>query len=268
MTKMAAMQLCSSHDLDENLRITQNYIQEAAKKGAKLIVLPENFAMMSLTPEEGVKYQEALGNGKIQTFLSVVAKKNKIWIVAGTIPIESQNPHKKYSTCLVYNDAGQCVGLYNKIHLFDVELSNKEHHQESATTERGSSIIVLPTPFGKLGLAVCYDLRFPELFRCLFNLGAEIIVLPAAFTVITGKAHWEVLTRARAIENQCFVIAANQTGIPGSGQPSYGHSMIVNPWGEMMARLDKEEGIVLANLDLSKLTETRQKMPVAKHRRL
>src|SRR3990167_4369400 len=194
MTKIAAIQLCSSDNLNENLKITQALMETAAKNGAQLIVLPENFALMDRASHDIVKQQEIFGQGKIQKFLSDCAKDFRVWILGGTIPLRCNNPHKKFASCLVYDGQGLCVARYDKIHLFDVTLANHEKHCESDSTEPGDKVVVIPTPFGKLGLAVCYDLRFPELFRQLFNLGAEIIVLPAAFTALTGKAHWEVLT--------------------------------------------------------------------------
>lgn len=269
MTRVAAIQLTASHEMDENLRTAQHYLTEAAKKGAKLAVLPENFALMGLNPDQGLNYQEPLGQGKIQTFLSAVAKQNKIWIVGGTLPVESFNPQKKYGACLVYNDEGRCVGQYNKIHLFDVSLSVQESYHESATTAPGSTLVVIPTPFGKLGLAVCYDLRFPELFRCLFNLGAEIIALPAAFTVMTGKAHWEALTRARAIENFCYLIGAAQTGLHSNGRKTFGDSLIIDPWGTILAQKnDPQPGVIYADIDLDHLYKIRKSIPIEVHQKI
>ena len=229
MTKVAAVQMCSTHELRENLNVVADYIREAAKNGAKLVVLPENFALMGRQESDKLTIKEVFGKGEVQDQLSKLAKDHHVWIVAGTFPIATQAENKVRATSLVFNDQGWCVARYDKMHLFDVSVSENEHYHESEWIEAGERIVDVATPFGKLGLGICYDVRFPELFRSLFLRGVEIIILPSAFTVKTGKAHWEVLVRSRAIENFCYVIAAAQGGHHTNGRNTYGHSLIVDP---------------------------------------
>lgn len=267
MTKIAAIQLCSSKDVNENLTAAQKYIQEAAQNGAQLIVLPEMFAIMGMDQHDYDHAKELIGNGPIQTFLANEAKTNKIWIVGGTIPL--QGPHKIRAACMVYNDKGECVARYDKIHLFDVTLSANEQYKESDRIEAGDKVTVVETPFGKLGLAVCYDIRFPELFRQLFDKGAEMIAIPAAFTAKTGVAHWEVLARARAIENFSYVIGACQGGTHENGRETHGHSLIIDPWGAIAAEIaGTKSGIIYGEIDLKKLHAIRQSIPTHTHRKL
>ncbi|OGT38904.1 MAG: acyltransferase [Gammaproteobacteria bacterium RIFCSPHIGHO2_12_FULL_38_14] len=268
-TKIAAIQMCSSHIVDKNLLTAANLIEEATKKDAKLIVLPEMFAVMGRTSADKVTEKEPFRKGKIQSFLSDQAKKNKIWIVGGTIPIECENKNKIRAASIVFDDQGNIVTRYDKIHLFDVILSKKETHKESDTTEPGDELVVVGTPFGKLGLAVCYDVRFPELFRHLFKKGAEIITLPSAFTVPTGKAHWELLVRTRAVENFCYVIGACQGGIHSGGRKTYGHSIIVEPWGNIASEKKcTDAGIIYANINLKKVHEARTSIPIKNHQKI
>lgn len=269
MTKMAAIQMCSSHIVDENLLTASRLIKEASVNNAKLVVLPEMFAIMGLSSHDKVKVKEPFGNGKIQSFLSDQAKNNKIWIVGGTIPIECENENKVKAASLLFNDKGECVTRYDKIHLFDVTISENEVYKESETTDPGNQLIVQKTPFGKLGLSVCYDIRFPELFRCLFNKGAEIIIIPSAFTVKTGEAHWELLARTRAVENFCYTIGACQGGTHTSGRKTYGNSIIVSPWGDTISKMDSiSEGIIYATIDLNKVYEARKSIPIIDHQKI
>ena len=269
MIKIAAIQMCSSHIVDKNLLTAANLIEEAAKNDAKLIVLPEMFAIMGLASTDKITEKEPLGKGKIQAFLSDQAKKNRTWIVGGTIPIECEDKKKIRAASLVFDDKGNIVARYDKIHLFDVTLSEKETYRESDTTEPGDELVVVDTPFGKLGLAVCYDVRFPELFRCLFNKGAEIIALPSAFTVSTGEAHWALLARSRAIENFCYVIGACQGGAHSSDRKTYGNSIIVEPWGSVISKKEGvESGILYANVDLKKVHEARKSIPIKDHQQI
>jgi predicted amidohydrolase len=266
---IAAIQMCSSHIVDENLATAKRLIEEAAHNNAKLIVLPEMFAIMGLAPNDKVNAREVFGIGKIQDFLSNEAKLNKVWIVGGTIPIESDDTTKVRAASLVYNDKGEFVARYDKIHLFDVTLSEKDVYKESDTTEPGNQLVVVDTPFGKLGLGVCYDVRFPELFRCLLNKGAEIIILPSAFTVPTGEAHWELLARSRAVENFCYLVGACQGGTHSSGRKTYGNSIIVAPWGNVLSKKDGvEEGIIYSSIDLAKVYEARKSIPIQNHQRI
>jgi predicted amidohydrolase len=269
LNRVAAIQMTSAHDVGQNLLSAEKLIQRAVDEGAKLVVLPEMFAIMGLDQMDKVKYRETMGHGRIQDFLRDQAIKHKIFLVGGTIPIATDNSNKVYASCLVFNDQGQCIARYNKIHLFDVEIpEHKEKYSESHTTLPGGKIVVMDTPFGKLGLAVCYDIRFPELFRMMHIRSVEVIAFPAAFTFTTGSAHWDILVRARAIENQVYIIAAAQTGAHSNSRKTYGHSMIVNPWGDIQATLPAEEGVVIADIDLNSLHQLRGDFPTLKHRKL
>lgn len=266
MTKACAIQMTSTDNVEENLKSAKKLIMQAVDNGAKLVVLPEMFAIMGTDTLGKLKAQEIFGKGLIQDFLQTCAQANKVWIVGGTIPIATENPNKINATCLVYNDSGNLVASYKKIHLFDVCVTEgKEEYQESSTTIPGTEVVVLDSPIGKLGLAVCYDLRFPEFFRIMLNKGAEVFALPAAFTDVTGKAHWEILIRARAIENLAYIIAACQGGAHPGGRKTYGHSMIVNPWGETLTSLEYQSNVITADIDLNLLATIRAKMPVQQH---
>ena len=267
MSLIAAVQMASSNNVSTNLEKAGYLIAEAAKKGAKCVVLPEEFATLGLTATEKMRLAEPYGHGPIQSYLSLTAKKHQLWVVGGTIPLQSTQTQKIFSSCLVWDSQGMCVGRYDKIHLFDVIISEKETYKESACIQSGDRICVLPTPFGKIGIAICYDIRFPELFRAMALTDVQIFILPSAFTVNTGKMHWEVLLRARAIENLCYMVASNQVGIRYSGHGTFGNSMIISPWGEILAHLEKEEGVILANLDLEKWAQCRQQFPVLDHTR-
>jgi nitrilase len=223
--------------------------------------------MMGEDEADKVKIAETFGEGPIQTFISQQARKYGVWIVAGTIPLRSDNPAKVYAASLMYNAKGEVVARYDKIHLFDVVLSeNQEIYTESDTTVHGKQPVVVDTPFGRVGMSVCYDLRFPELYRRLSEQGAQILLIPSAFTELTGKAHWEVLIRARAIENLCYVVAPGQGGYHTSGRTTYGHSMIVDYWGRVRDVREKGAGVVLAEIDLDALEQTRKTFPVLSHR--
>ena len=269
MSKVAAIQMCSSDHVAENLQTAATLIEQAAKEKAALAVLPENFAIISKVPTATLKIKEQFGDGPIQDFLATTAKKNRIWIVGGTIPIAGQNENRATAACLVYNDKGEFVARYNKIHLFDVCVEKGvEEYSESNSIEYGKDITVVDTPLGKLGLAICYDLRFPELFRVLFNKGAEIFAVPAAFTEKTGAAHWELLTRTRAVENQCYLIAAAQGGTHSSGRKTFGHSFIVDPWGKIIASLPTGIGIITAEIDFNYLKTIRKNFPIREHQKI
>lgn len=269
MTKIAAIQMASGTNVSANLIEIGRQISSASSAGAKMIVLPENFAIMGMHEEDKVKIGEADGLGPIQDFLSSQAKKYNVWLIAGTIPLKSKDDNKVYAACLVYNEKGERVSRYDKIHLFDVHLElTNETYNESETTEAGNQVVVVDTPYGKVGLAVCYDLRFPELFRKLAMMGAEILVLPSAFTAITGNAHWEVLLRARAIENLCYVVASAQGGYHVNGRETHGNSMIVDPWGTILDQLSQGAGYVMANIDIENVKNIRRNFPVLQHRKI
>lgn len=268
--RVACIQMTSTEDLSQNLLAAQKLILQAVGQGAQLIVLPENFALMGLDQTDKVKHKEAIGRGPIQDFLQQLAAEHHVWIVGGTIPISvPEDERKVYASCLVFNDQGERIARYDKIHLFDVQLrATQESYSESNLVKPGDQIVVLETPFGKLGLAVCYDLRFPEMFRLMLKHGVEIIALPAAFTYTTGSAHWDVLVRARAIENLSFMLTACQTGQHTNTRKTYGHSMVVNPWGEVQICLPENPGVVITEINLDFLRKIREDFPALKHRKM
>ena len=269
MSKVAAIQMASGPNVQANLDEAEKFIKIAVQQGAELVVLPENFAIMGMTDMDNVGIAEKYGDGLIQRFLSSQSSKHGIWLVAGTIPIQSNEENKVYSTCLLFNDTGEVVARYNKIHLFDVTLEESdESYTESQTLMSGDEVVVADTPFGRLGLAICYDLRFPEMFRAMVDVGVDICVLPSAFTSLTGKAHWETLIRARAIENLSYMVAAAQGGYHVNGRETHGDSMIVDPWGAVLNRLPHGTGVVISDIDINKLQKTRQLFPALEHRRL
>lgn len=261
--KIAAIQMASGPYVSANLSEAARLIEVAAKQGAKLVVLPEYFAIMGLKDTDKVAVQEVDGQGQIQDFLSSMARTHEIWLVGGTVPLVSSNPKKVRNSCLVYNDAGERVARYDKIHLFGMNLGNESYHEEN-TIEAGDAVTVVETPFGKIGLSVCYDLRFPELYRAMGEV--NIIVIPAAFTDTTGKAHWESLVRARAIENLSYVVASAQGGYHISGRETHGNSMIVDPWGTVLDRLPRGSGVVIANYSPKYQESMRNSLPALKHR--
>jgi nitrilase len=268
MTLVAAVQMTSGPRVPDNLEAAARDIAAAATAGARLVVLPENFAIMPLKDADRLAAAEPDGSGPIQDFLAAQARQHRVWLVGGTIPLAAKATSKVRAACLLFDDRGERVARYDKIHLFDVKLDNGEQYRESNSFEPGEQVVVADTPFGRLGLAVCYDLRFPELFRRMQEQGAEIFAVPSAFTAHTGKAHWEVLLRARAIENLVYVIAAAQDGRHANGRETYGDSMIVNPWGEILARLAHGAGHVMAECDHARLQEVRKNLPSIRHRRL
>jgi nitrilase len=268
MSKCAAIQMASSPTVSYNLLEAEKLIAEAVAAGAKLVALPENFALMGDHETDKLKVKEIDGTGPIQDFLANTAKKYGVWIVAGTMPITGDNPNKVRAACLIYNDLGERVARYDKVHLFDVMVpSTNEVYRESDSIEAGSEPLVIDTPFGRLGIAICYDLRFPEFFRNMKELGVELLIIPAAFTHETGAAHWEILLRARAIENLCYVIAPNQGGFHKNGRRTFGHSMIIDPWGVILDCYKTGGGFVCADIDLDRLRKIRNTFPVLNHQR-
>lgn len=265
MTTIAAIQMASTNDVKANLDMASQLIEKAAEQGAKLAVLPENFATLGLTSHMSLQLAETFRRGPIQQHMSNVAKKNKIYIVGGTIPLITDDKKKYYSSSLVWDPQGDIIGRYDKIHLFDVMIEGKEEYRESDYVLPGEKIIIVDTPIGKIGLAICYDLRFPELFRAFMLKGAQIIVLPSAFTVPTGMAHWEILLRARAIENLCYVVAPGEIGLRADGRPTYGNSMIIGPWGEILTRATLPNEAIMAEVDLTKIKQMRQQFPALNH---
>ena len=268
MSKVAAIQMASGPNVKANLAEAEKLINIAVQQEAELVVLPENFAIMGTAETDKVKIAENFGSGLLQDYLKEQAIKNNIWLVGGTIPILSAESGKVYSSCLLYNPQGEMVSRYDKIHLFDVTIeASDESYTESETITPGEKIVVVDTPFGRLGLAICYDLRFPELFRAMVEQGMEICALPSAFTSLTGKVHWESLLRARSIENLSFIVAADQGGYHVGGRETHGDSMIIDPWGLVLNRLPHGTGVVVANIDIEKLEHTRKMFPALDHKR-
>ena len=261
--KVAGIQMASSPQVSSNLTEAERLIAIAAEQGAKIVVLPEYFCIMGIKDIDKVAVRETAGDGPIQRFLAKMAKKYKIWLIGGTVPISSNYPNKVRNSCLVFNDKGVQVARYDKIHLFGLDLGTEHYHEEN-TIESGNEVVVVETPYGKIGLSICYDLRFPELYRAMGEV--DIIVVPSAFTETTGKAHWESLIRARAIENLCYVIAPAQGGYHLSGRETHGNSMIVDPWGVILDRLPRGSGVVIANINREYQASLRQSLPALKHR--
>jgi len=269
MKRVAAIQMASGPKVSANLTEAGRLIQNAVDAGAQLVVLPENFAIMGNSEQDKVKVREPEGEGPIQSFLAEQAMRHKIWIVGGTIPLAASDRDRIRAACLLYDDQGKVRARYDKIHLFDVHMPDiGETYNESATIEPGTTTCVVDTPFGRLGLAVCYDLRFPELFRRMVDQDVEIVAVPAAFTAITGKAHWDVLVRSRAIENLCYLIAAAQGGYHINGRETHGDSMIVDPWGNKLIEQTSGNGPVTAQIDMEFLRATRHHFPSLRHRRI
>ncbi|MEJ2360924.1 MAG: carbon-nitrogen hydrolase family protein [Gammaproteobacteria bacterium] len=266
--KVAAVQMVSAAEVGSNLSQAEALIANAVAEGAELVVLPENFAHMGIAETDKLVLRERPGDGPVQAFLASQAQRHGIWLVGGTIPLATADPARVRATSLVYDDHGNQVARYDKIHLFDVNLNEaNETYRESDTIEPGDQVVVLNTPFGRMGIAVCYDLRFAEMFRAMATTGLDLIALPAAFTATTGQAHWEVLLRARAVENLCYVVAAGQGGRHVNGRETFGDSMIVDPWGKVLSRLARGPGVVTATLDPTQIDRLRRNFPVLSHRR-
>ncbi len=269
MRRVAAVQMASGPNVSANLNEAGRLISRAVDAGAELVVLPENFALMGMSEQDKVAARESEGSGPIQDFLAEQADKHRVWIVGGTVPLATADPGRVRAACLVFDERGRRRARYDKMHLFDVQIEESgEQYDESATIEPGTRPVVVDTPFGRLGLAVCYDLRFPELFREMAADGAELFALPAAFTALTGAAHWEVLVRARAVENLAYVVAAAQGGYHVNGRETHGDSMVVDPWGRILDRLPRGSGFVIGEVDLENVRRTRRNFPVLEHRRI
>lgn len=264
--RVAALQMTATDKVTDNLNTIARLVEKAVHQGAELVVLPENLAFMG-SEEERLKVREPAGSGPIQDFLAALAARLKIWIVGGTIPILTEDGARAYARCYVWDNLGKVAAFYDKIHLFDVRVTEQESYEESKTTAAGKKGVALDTSVGKMGLSICYDLRFPELYRSLVQDGVEIFVVPSAFTAITGAAHWESLLRARAIENLSYVVAAAQTGTHVNGRKTFGHSMIIDPWGKILGVLEAGEGVIVADIDLQYLAEVRKRFPALAHRK-
>jgi predicted amidohydrolase len=265
--KVATIQMNSSPDVTQNLGVAGTLLAEAAAGGAVLALLPENFAIMGAREADRLAVAEVPGAGPIQDAMAELAQKLSLWIVAGTMPLRGHSGTRVAPASVVFDANGRQVARYDKIHLFDVDIPEKnEIYRESATFEPGKEPILVETPVGLLGLSVCYDMRFPELYRQLSARGAQLLAMPAAFTVPTGLAHWEVLLRARAIENLCYVLAAAQWGRHANGRETYGDAMIVDYWGRVLARRPSGVGVVLAEIDAAAQASVREGFPALKHR--
>ncbi len=267
--KVAAIQMTSGHDVTANLEQARGLLEEAAARGARLAVLPENFSFIGLKDADKRAVAEADGSGPAQDFLGATARRLRLWIVGGTVPLAAGADGRVAAASLVYDSDGGRVARYDKIHLFDVDIPGRtESYRESAHVAPGSAVTVIDTPVGRLGLSVCYDVRFPELYRHLSAAGAQILSVPSAFTAPTGRAHWETLLRARAIENLCYVVAPAQSGFHPSGRETYGDSMIVDYWGRVLQRVPRGRGCAVAEVDLMRQTGVRESFPALAHRTL
>jgi nitrilase len=279
--KVAAIQMVTTSDLDSNLKTAARLIKAAASEGAELVLLPEVFAVLEGGPMHQYGEIEGSPGAVLQNFLADQAQQHNLTLVGGTIPLISRpgksatdadriiEDDRVRAACLVFDGLGQQLARYDKIHLFDVTIDDQQScYSESRSYEAGTEVVSIDTAVGHLGLSVCYDMRFPELYRQLFLRGAELVTVPAAFTAVTGIAHWEVLLRARAIENQCYIIAAAQGGRHSERRETWGHSMIIDPWGCILAQLDGGEAYVIAEIDIDRLKQIRASMPIAEQLKL
>ncbi|HVK33811.1 MAG TPA: carbon-nitrogen hydrolase family protein [Burkholderiaceae bacterium] len=265
--KIAALQTVATPDVDRNLDTAARLIDEAVRAGAQLALLPEYFCLMGRSDADKLTVAEAPGDGPIQRFLAAQAKQHGLWLIGGTLPLRCATPERARNACCVYAPDGTLAARYDKLHLFRFD-SGRESYDEARVLEAGGEPVAVQAGALRVGLSVCYDLRFPELYRALGTPPCDLLSVPAAFTYTTGRAHWELLLRARAVENQCYVIAAAQGGTHENGRRTWGHSMIVDPWGEVLAVRPEGEGVVLADVDPARLAAVRQQLPALAHRRL
>jgi nitrilase len=267
--KAAAVQMTSTRDVTANLREAGRLVAEAAAQGAALVVLPENFSFLGATDADRVAAIEPAGDGVAQQFLAETAERHGVWLVGGTIPVRETGAERASSRSLLVGPDGKVAAYYDKIHLFDVDIPGRasELYTESATTRGGTRVVTAATPLARIGMTICYDIRFPALFHRLSVLGTDVLVVPAAFTVPTGEVHWRPLLTARAIESLAYVVAAGQWGEHAGGRKTYGHSLILGPWGELIAELPSGPGVVCAELDIIRLRDLRERFPAVAHRR-
>jgi deaminated glutathione amidase len=263
MTRIAAVQMASGPNIEGNLDEAGRLVAMAVERGARLVALPEYFGIMGMRDEDKVALRECAGDGPMQTFLSETAKKHGVWLVGGSVPLQATVDHKVRNSCLVFDDQGRLAARYDKIHLFGFHMG-AESYTEERTIEPGDRVVTVDTPFARVGLSVCYDLRFPELYRSMGDV--DLILVPSAFTETTGKAHWETLIRARAIENLAYVLAPAQGGYHVNGRETHGDSMIVDPWGVVLDRLPRGSGVVVAGINRGYLSRLRQSLPALTHR--
>jgi nitrilase len=265
VSRIAALQMVSAPRVEDNLAEAGRLLAMAAEQGADLAALPEYFCIMGMKDTDKVDVREPEGAGPIQSFLSNAARKHGLWIVGGSAPLVSADARRVRNSCLVYDNTGAQVARYDKIHLFGFQMGEEQYHEER-TIEPGTQLVTVDTPFGRLGLSICYDLRFPELYRAM--KAVDIILVPSAFTETTGRAHWETLLRARAIENLAYVLAPAQGGHHENGRETHGDSMIIDPWGTVLDRLSRGPGVVIADIDLSHMHALRRNLPALDHRTL
>ena len=261
--RVAALQMVSTPRVEENLKTAAGLVAQAVAQGAQLVALPEYFPIMGLSDADKFAVREVDGRGAIQDFLAATARKHGIWLVGGSLPLVAAEAGKVLNSCLVFDPRGERVARYDKIHLFGFQKGN-ERYDESATIEAGRQPVAFAAPFGRVGLSICYDIRFPELYRAQGAVDLQII--PAAFTETTGRAHWELLLRARAIENQCYVLAVAQGGKHENGRETHGNSMLIDPWGIILDRLPKGPGVVVGDVDHARIADVRASLPALKHR--
>lgn len=259
----ACIQLCSSSDMAENIAKVETLVSEAARKGAKLIATPENTFLMQTHDAKVARYDQ--DNHPAVLASVIMARQHQVWLLIGSVAVDGGD--KTYNRSLLLNPLGDVVAVYDKIHLFDVEVGDGQTYRESAKMLSGSKMVVADMDGAKLGMSICYDVRFPHLYRAMAKDGAQILSIPAAFTQITGEAHWHILNRARAIENGCFVIAPAQSGTHAGGRETYGHSLIIDPWGRVLADAGVEEGVIVAEIDLDKVSKVRKQLPSLSHDR-
>jgi deaminated glutathione amidase len=265
MTRIAALQFVSTPVPQENFATARRLVADAAARQAQLVLMPEYWPIMGMKDTDKVSFAEQIDAGPIQEYMAELARKHGIWLIGGTLPLMSPEDGKVLNTVLIYAPSGERVSRYDKIHLFGFRKGD-ESYDESRTIVPGAAVGTFDAPFGRVGLSVCYDLRFPELYRAMGD--CTLIVVPAAFTYTTGKAHWEILLRARAIENQCYVLAAAQGGKHVNGRRTWGHSMLIDPWGDIKTVLPEGEGIVVGEIDRELIAGVRENLPALRHRRL
>jgi deaminated glutathione amidase len=264
--KIAALQMVSTSDVGRNLDVAASLIDEAVRSGAKLVALPEYFCLLGRRDTDKLAVAEADGDGPIQRMLADAARRAQVWVVGGTLPMRTANPERVRNSCCVYGPDGQRVARYDKIHLFAYD-NGRERYDEGRVLEAGDTPMAFDAEGLRIGLSVCYDVRFPELYRALGKLPCDLICVPSSFTYTTGLAHWELLLRARAVENQCYVIAPAQGGTHENGRRTFGHSLVADPWGEVLACRDEGAGVVLADIDRARIEEVRKQLPALSHRR-
>lgn len=266
--RVAAVQMTSGPDVDRNLAQARELLDEALKQNCNIVAFPENMLLLTNDAKAQRAHAQTLRRGPLIETLQEWAAEGDVWLLAGSVPVKAPGSAKIYNTSLLFTPEGEIKARYDKMHLFDVHVRGDQSYQESKTVKAGEKPVCVETPWGKLGLSICYDLRFPELYRKLAKAGADAIFVPAAFTKLTGQAHWDVLTRARAIENQCYVIAPAQTGEVHPGRECFGHARIVDPWGRVVAERNDGIGVVWADLDYAGMAKIREDLPALKHRRI